>query len=167
MHKDKLVTEAVELSSFVINLQFERAMVCLALFLDVRSGKATDLTKEYGKTDESLQNIKWRQFGTERVFENKLRFQIRIDDFRERISKITLLAANSTRQVTDTEVMEFYNLATSKILTGLEVNKLFPQPNNVECGFIHEQFFSGRFIKSPKWKEFQNITDLLQSNSIA
>ena len=98
-------------------------MVCLALFLDVRSGKATDLTKEYGKTDESLQNIKWRQFGTERIFENKLRFQIRIDDFRERINKITLMAANSTRQVTDTEVLEFYNLATSKTLTGLEVNK--------------------------------------------
>ena len=53
--KDNLVTEAVQLSDFVINLQFERAMVCLALFLDVRSGKATDLTKEYARTDESIQ----------------------------------------------------------------------------------------------------------------
>ena len=82
MHKDKLVTEAVQLSQFIINLQFERAKVCLAVFLDVRSGKATDLTKEYGRTDETLQNIKWRSFGHERIFENKLRFQIRIDDFR-------------------------------------------------------------------------------------
>ena len=41
--------------------------------------------------------------------------------FRQRVSKLTLLAVNSTRQVTDTEVLEFYNLATSKILTGLEV----------------------------------------------
>ena len=41
--------------------------------------------------------------------------------FRERVTKLTRLALNSTRQVTDAEVLEFYNLATSKILTGLEV----------------------------------------------
>ena len=82
IHKDKLVTEAVQLSQFIINLQFERAKVCLAVFLDVRSGKATDLSTEYAKTDATLQMIKWRKFGHERIFENKLRFQIRIDDFR-------------------------------------------------------------------------------------
>ena len=42
--------------------------------------------------------------------------------YRERVTKLTLLAKNSTRQVSDTEVLEFYNLATSKMLTGLEVN---------------------------------------------
>ena len=82
IEKDKLVGQATQLSRFVINLQLERAMVCLAVFLDVRSGKATDLSKTYAKTDEALQSIVWRQFGTERIFENKLRFQIRIDDFR-------------------------------------------------------------------------------------
>ena len=41
--------------------------------------------------------------------------------FRERVTKLTTMAANSTRRVTDAEVLEFYNLATSKILTGLEV----------------------------------------------
>ena len=63
IHKDKLVTEAVQLSQFIINLQFERAKVCLAVFLDVRSGKATDLSTEYAKTDATLQMIKWRKFG--------------------------------------------------------------------------------------------------------
>ena len=82
MHKDNLVSEATVLSKFIIDLQLERAMVALAVFLDVRSGKATDLSKEYAATDASLQNIKWRRFGTDRIFENKLRFQIRIDDFR-------------------------------------------------------------------------------------
>ena len=82
IEKDKLVGQATQLSRFVINLQLERAMVCLAVFLDVRSGKATDLSKAYARTDEALQSIQWRQFGTERIFENKLRFQIRIDDFR-------------------------------------------------------------------------------------
>ena len=42
--------------------------------------------------------------------------------YRERVTKVTLLAKNSTQQVSDTEVLEFYNLATSKMLTGLEVS---------------------------------------------
>ena len=82
IHKDNLVSEATQLSNCIINLQLERAMVALAVFLDVRSGKATDLSKEYANTDAALQLVRWRDFGTERIFENKLRFQIRIDDFR-------------------------------------------------------------------------------------
>ena len=143
--KERLVNQATVLSRFVINLQLERAMICLAVFLDARSGKATNLDKAYGRTDQALQTVKWRKFGTERIFENKLRFQIRLDDFRyyalehhkfiqeidiytyslisfrERVTMLTTMAANSTRRVTDAEVLEFYNLATSKILTGLEV----------------------------------------------
>ena len=80
--KDKLVNEATVLSRFVINLQLERAMICLAVFLDVRSGKATNLDKAYAKTDEALQIVKWRKYGNEKIFQNKLRFQIRLDDFR-------------------------------------------------------------------------------------
>ena len=82
IHKDNLVSEATQLSNCIISLQLERAMVALAVFLDVRSGKATDLSKEYANTDAALQLVRWRDFGTERIFESKLRFQIRIDDFR-------------------------------------------------------------------------------------
>ena len=82
IHKDNLVSEATTLSKFIIDLQLERAMVALTVFLDARSGKATDLSKEYAATDASLQAIRWRRFGADRIFENKLRFQIRIDDFR-------------------------------------------------------------------------------------
>ena len=82
IEKDKMVNEATVLSQFIINLQLERAMVCLAVFLDVRSGKATDLSKAYANTDQALQPVKWRKYSNERIFENKLRFQIRIDDFR-------------------------------------------------------------------------------------
>ena len=42
-------------------------------------------------------------------------------NYRERVSKVTVLAANSTYQVSDQEVLAFYNLATSKLLTALEV----------------------------------------------
>ena len=82
LRKDYLVSEATSLSNFIISLQLERAMVALAVFLDVRSGKATDLSKNYAATDAALANITWREFGDDRIFENKLRFQIRIDDFR-------------------------------------------------------------------------------------
>ena len=82
IEKDKLVNDATVLSRFIISLQLERAMVCLAVFLDVRSGKATDLTEAYAKTDEALLTVKWRKYSNEKIFENKLRFQIRIDDFR-------------------------------------------------------------------------------------
>lgn len=80
--KDQLVTKTTHLSKFIINLQMERAKVSLAVFMDARSGKQTDLVNEYAATDESLQTVQWREFSTERIFQNKLRFQIRIDDFR-------------------------------------------------------------------------------------
>ena len=44
---------------------------------------------------------------------------------RERVTKLTTMSTNNTRRVTDAEVLEFYNLATSKILTGLEVCNYF------------------------------------------
>ena len=70
------------LSRFSMALQWERAAVSLAVFLDARSGQTTDLSKEYAVTDAALRMVEWRTFGPEKVFENPLRFQIRIDDFR-------------------------------------------------------------------------------------
>ena len=63
-------------------LQWERAAVSLSIFIDAKSGKTTDLAKEYSETDNALRQTKWRRFGPERIFENNLRFQIRLDDFR-------------------------------------------------------------------------------------
>ena len=80
--KDNLVSESRVLSNFILNLQIERAQVCLAVFLDKKSGKVTDLSKEYSATDLSLIDLTWKEFGKEKIFQNKLRFQIRIDDFR-------------------------------------------------------------------------------------
>ena len=74
--------DAMGLSRFSMALQWERAAVSLAVFLDARSGQTTDLSKEYAVTDAALRTVEWRTFGPEKVFENPLRFQIRIDDFR-------------------------------------------------------------------------------------
>ena len=70
------------LSMFVLSLQWERAAVSLSVFVDARTGETTDLSKEYEATDTALRKVQWRPFGEEKVFENPLRFQIRIDDFR-------------------------------------------------------------------------------------
>ena len=72
----------MDLSRFIMALQWERAAVSLSVFLDAKSGKTTDLAREYSRTDKALMSVKWRVFGPEKVFENPLRFQIRIDDFR-------------------------------------------------------------------------------------
>ena len=75
------------LSKLILALQWERAAVSLSVYLDSKSGKTTDLTKFYGKTDGALRKVQWRSFGPEKVFENPLRFQIRMDDFRYNITK--------------------------------------------------------------------------------
>ena len=80
--KDNLVTESRHLRRFIINLQNERAGVSLAVFMNKKLGKLTDLSNEYGMTDKSIETLSWRKFGKERIFDSKLRFQIRLDDFR-------------------------------------------------------------------------------------
>ena len=70
------------LSKLILALQWERAAVSLSVFLDAKSGKTTDLSGEYAITDKAIREVEWREFGKEKIFENPLRFQIRIDDFR-------------------------------------------------------------------------------------
>lgn len=141
INKDFLVTEATELSRFIIDLQQERSVVCLAVFMGKRSSKKmNDLSKEYASTDRRLNLIKWRRFGPEKIFENKLRFQIRIDDFRERVANVQAsrhnVSASNALQISDAEILEFYNLATSRLLTALEVNQ-----NKILSAFPDYVFF--------------------------
>ena len=78
------VNDAMDLSRFILALQWERAAVSLSVFLDAKTGKTTDISVQYANTDRALRRVadKWRPYGPEKVFENPLRFQIRIDDFR-------------------------------------------------------------------------------------
>ena len=55
----------MDLSRFVLALQWERAAVSLSVFLDAKSGKTTDLSKEYDNTNQALLGVKWRNFGDE------------------------------------------------------------------------------------------------------
>ena len=80
--KDILVGECKMLSNVILSLQRERAQISLAVFLDAKSGKSTNLSREYTNTDNAINALRWKIYGTEKIFRNKLRFQIRIDDFR-------------------------------------------------------------------------------------
>ena len=80
--KDNLVVECKLLSNVILTLQRERAQISLAVFLDAKSGKATNLSSEYANTDNALIALQWKTYGKEKIFRSKLRFQIRIDDFR-------------------------------------------------------------------------------------
>jgi hypothetical protein len=46
--------------------------------------------------------------------------------------KVALVASNKSGAISDTEVLEFYNLATSKMLGSLEVNhSALKSPTNI------------------------------------
>jgi hypothetical protein len=75
--------EARQLALFVLDLQKERSQTALQLYMSTRSGaKNSDLTATYEDTDRSLASIEWKSFGGEKIFSSKLRFQIKLDDFR-------------------------------------------------------------------------------------
>lgn len=67
---------------FINDLQTERASVCFALFVSIVSQDSWNFTKDFLESDNSLVNVKWRPFGHEKILSTKLRFQIRLDDFR-------------------------------------------------------------------------------------
>ena len=45
-------------------------------------GEKTNLTKEFQDTDRTIQKIRWKTYGPQKLFDTKLRFRIRLDDFR-------------------------------------------------------------------------------------
>ena len=86
--------------------------------MNTQLGQKNDLSEIFDKTDKTLGMIKWRQFSTEKIFSTKLRFQIKLDDFREAASKSS--TNDTTIDVTDQDVLGFYNLASENLLGALE-----------------------------------------------
>ncbi len=74
--------ELSSLALFIIDLQRERSAVALSLYISQKSGQKEDLSKLFSQTDRTLTNIEWRAFSEEKIFTTKLRFQIKLDDFR-------------------------------------------------------------------------------------
>lgn len=75
------------------------------------------LKDRYTVTDSAIERIKdWRSPVGEQIFQSKLRFQIRLDDFRKRVKANT---ASSTVELKVEGVMQFYNYATRVLLDDL------------------------------------------------
>ena len=67
---------------FITAIQRERNSVAVGLFSSKRSGAKVNLTDEFRKTTQSIEKVTWKKFGPQKQFDTKLRFQIRLDDFR-------------------------------------------------------------------------------------
>jgi len=76
------VTELQDLATLVLDLQRERSATAVNTYIALKTGETNEMDDIYSQTDSTLNKIKWKRFGDDRIFESKLRFQIKLDDFR-------------------------------------------------------------------------------------
>ena len=89
----------------------------MSLITELIKGAKTNLTKEFQETDRAIQKIRWKTYGPQKLFDTKLRFRIRLDDFRGYL--VTSIEEGNADEQTIEEVLEFYNMATSAVLNFL------------------------------------------------
>ena len=121
MDIDLSVEKSDEVARLVSNLQQERSEVLLSVFvsnnIDSTVNIGLDLKNRFLQTDGSLDNISnWRSPAGEDIFRSKLRFQIRLDDFRKRVVENN---DTSNADVVVEDAMLFYNYATKVLLDDL------------------------------------------------
>ena len=115
--KDSRVAEVNDLAKLTIAMQIERSAVAHSLYMAQVTGEKIDLASTFIKTDKTITSAQWRVFGEEKLFATKLRFQIKLDDFREFADK---KGANDTTDASDQDAMDIYNLATARFLNTME-----------------------------------------------
>ena len=88
---------ATHLEKFITNMQRERSEVAFKIFTNGKHTLAQNLTERFTITDEALEMMPWPEvkqgttdFLVRKLFKSKLRFQIRHEDFRQRISQVEL-----------------------------------------------------------------------------
>ena len=92
-------------------------MDCKFASNSISQGEKTNLTKEFQDTDRTIQKIRWKTYGPQKLFDTKLRFRIRLDDFRGYL--VTSIEEGNADEQTIEEVLAFYNMATSTVLNFL------------------------------------------------
>ena len=113
-----------DIASLVAHLQQERSEAVLTMMSNAESVSVEDiesagisLKNRYMVTDSAIERIKeWRSPEGEQIFQSKLRFQIRLDDFRKRVKANT---ESSEVELKVEGVMKFYNYATRVLLDDL------------------------------------------------
>ncbi|XP_059091667.1 soluble guanylate cyclase gcy-37-like [Tigriopus californicus] len=130
--KDSLMADVGSLAELIISLQRERSEVALSLYMSRKTADNMDLNAIFSRTDQDVDEVQWRPFSSDKIFSSKLRFQIKLDDFREMFSRSTLqrpaLSPNETRNdnnpyintVSEDDILNFYSHATGTLLNALE-----------------------------------------------
>ena len=111
----KRVYDSEKVATFITKIQSERSTVAFNTFVinaeKINSSNVRETMEErFRETDLALDSIEFWNIETENMdFTSKLKLQIRIDDFREKISNLeTFVAVDG--------VMDFYGQVTSVML---------------------------------------------------
>ena len=119
---DGSVEQSDEVARLVSNLQQERSETLFSLFLtnniESQVGAGLDLKSRFTQTDFALENMTtWRSPPGEEMFRSKLRFQIRLDDFRKLIIENNETTQNDDQsELVVEDAMYFYTYATKVLL---------------------------------------------------
>ena len=119
---DGSVEQSDEASRLVSSLQQERSETLFSLFVtnNIQSQVAVglDLKKRFLQTDFALENMSnWRSPVGEEMFRSKLRFQIRLDDFRKLVIENNETSQNEDQsELVVEDAMYFYTYATKVLL---------------------------------------------------
>lgn len=108
-------------------LQSERAEIAFYLFTN-GSVIRRNLSEHFAYTNSLIDNLKWPAFRIEdQLFKNKILFRIRLDDFRDKITKFDTPSIDAG--------IRFYNRANFIFLD--QVHKIpFAQELNVQLEYI-------------------------------
>ena len=117
------VERSDEAALLVSTLQKERSEALFSLFVDnniaTQISIGLDLKARFLQTDKALENVKnWRSPEGAEMFRSKLRFQIRLDDFRKKVIENNETNADKSELVVE-DAMGFYNYATRVLLDDL------------------------------------------------
>jgi len=146
LKKDKLVVGIENEARFILALQQERSAVALAVFLfnDTSTAEEKVMREAFENTDKILYMIHWGNFGSDKIFSSKLRFQIRLDDFRNYVYTSSGISSGQSASSEDAisqrrnevsgrtntgttsdvanavqDVLNFYNTATGNVLLAM------------------------------------------------
>ncbi|TRY71119.1 hypothetical protein TCAL_02390 [Tigriopus californicus] len=125
--KDSLMADVGSLAELIISLQRERSEVALSLYMSRKTADNMDLNAIFSRTDQDVDEVQWRPFSSDKIFSSKLRFQIKLDDFRSTLQR-PALSPNETRNdnnpyintVSEDDILNFYSHATGTLLNALE-----------------------------------------------
>ena len=118
---DASVEHSDEAARLVSSIQQERSEALFSLFLanniETQVANGLDLQKRFLQTDFALENISnWRSPEGEEMFRSKLRFQIRLDDFRKAIIRNNETSETDESELVVEDAMAFYTYATKVLL---------------------------------------------------